>query len=83
MNTQTFFSLALVVSTATTNNVDCSGGVCTATAANAACAPEQQYPYYFFGAELQGMVHGGASVGDKPAGYYRPVRVSGAGAGTQ
>ena len=50
---------------------------------DAAGAPEQQYPYYFFGAELQGMVHGGATVGDKPDGYYRSVRVSGAGAGVQ
>ena len=46
---------------------------------DAASAPELQYPYYFFGAELQGMVHGGASVGDKPAGYHRTVRVGGAG----
>ena len=50
---------------------------------DAASAPEQQYPYYFFGAELQGMVHGGASVGDKPVGYHQPVRVSGAGAGAK
>lgn len=47
---------------------------------DAASAPERHYPYYFFESELQGMVHGGASVGDKPAGYYRPVRV---GAGAQ
>jgi len=47
---------------------------------DAAGAPEQQYPYYFFSAELQGMVHGGATVGDKPDGYYGKVRVSGAGA---
>jgi len=44
----------------------------------AAGAPEQQYPYYFFGAELQGMVHGGAAVGDKPAGYHGVVRVAAA-----
>ena len=49
----------------------------------AASAPPQQYPYYFFESELQGMVHGGASVGDKPAGYHRPARIAGAGAGTQ
>ncbi|HZR35998.1 MAG TPA: aldo/keto reductase [Nevskia sp.] len=46
---------------------------------DAAGAPEQQYPYYFFGAELQGMVHGGATVGDKPDGYRGTVRVGGAG----
>ncbi len=44
---------------------------------NAASAPERQYPYYFFEQELQGMVHGGAGVGDKPAGYHAPVRVAG------
>lgn len=45
---------------------------------DAAGAPEQQYPYYFFGSELQGMIHGGASVGDKPDGYRAAVRVAGA-----
>lgn len=45
---------------------------------DAAGAPEQQYPYYFFDAELQGMVHGGAIVGDKPESYYAAVRVGGA-----
>ena len=45
---------------------------------DAAGAPEQQYPYYFFGAELQGMIHGGAAVGDKPAGYHQAVRVAAA-----
>jgi len=47
---------------------------------DAASAPERQYPYFFFEQELQGMIHGGASVGDKPAGYHQPVRVAGAGA---
>lgn len=50
---------------------------------DAASAPERRFPYTFFGPELQGMVHGGAHVGDKPDSYASPVRVQGAtGAGT-
>jgi aryl-alcohol dehydrogenase-like predicted oxidoreductase len=45
--------------------------------------PEPRFPYTFFGPEFQGMVHGGCDVGDKPAGYQRPVRITGAGAGTK
>jgi aryl-alcohol dehydrogenase-like predicted oxidoreductase len=45
--------------------------------------PERQFPYFFFEPELQGMIYGGATAADKPAGYYEPVRVSGAGAGVQ
>jgi aryl-alcohol dehydrogenase-like predicted oxidoreductase len=45
---------------------------------DAASAPERQYPYYFFEPEIQGMIHGGAAVGDKPAGYQPPARAAGA-----
>jgi aryl-alcohol dehydrogenase-like predicted oxidoreductase len=34
-----------------------------------ASRPERQFPYTFFEGEIQGMVHGGVPVGDKPAGY--------------
>jgi aryl-alcohol dehydrogenase-like predicted oxidoreductase len=36
-----------------------------------ASAPERPFPYTFFDAEIQGMIHGGATVGAKPA-PYRP-----------
>ncbi|MDR3418663.1 MAG: aldo/keto reductase [Nevskia sp.] len=48
-----------------------------------ASRPQRQFPYFFFEPELQGMISGGATIGDKPDGYYTPVRVSGAGAGVQ
>ncbi|MEO0455758.1 MAG: aldo/keto reductase [Cyanobacteria bacterium P01_A01_bin.114] len=44
--------------------------------------PETRFPYTFFEPGLQGMITGGATVGDKPAGYYQPVLVAGEGAGT-
>ncbi len=44
--------------------------------------PETRFPYTFFEPSLQGMVHGGASVGDKPTGYQNPTFISGKGAGT-
>jgi aryl-alcohol dehydrogenase-like predicted oxidoreductase len=31
--------------------------------------PEAQFPYSFFGNEIQGMIHGGVTVGYKPIGY--------------
>jgi aryl-alcohol dehydrogenase-like predicted oxidoreductase len=31
--------------------------------------PEVQFPYSFFGSEIQGMIHGGVTVGNKPLGY--------------
>jgi hypothetical protein len=46
-----------------------------------ASRPESQFPYSFFGDEIQGMIHGGTPVGDKPAGYRREVMIAGAGAG--
>ncbi|MEL6553412.1 MAG: aldo/keto reductase [Cyanobacteria bacterium J06621_11] len=45
--------------------------------------PEARFPYTFFEPSLQGMIHGGASVGDKPEGYQQPVFISGEGAGTE
>jgi aryl-alcohol dehydrogenase-like predicted oxidoreductase len=43
--------------------------------------PELQFPYSFFGSEIQGMIHGGATVGNKPAGYYPNLLIESAGAG--
>jgi aryl-alcohol dehydrogenase-like predicted oxidoreductase len=45
--------------------------------------PEQQFPYSFYGPEIQGMVHGGKPVGSKPAGYHPDVVIEGPGAGVQ
>lgn len=43
--------------------------------------PEPQFPYTFFEPEIQGMIHGGKSVGLKPEGYYPNVLIQSAGAG--
>ena len=43
--------------------------------------PEVHFPYKFYTDAMQGMIHGGATVGDKPDGYRPRVRVSGPGAG--
>jgi aryl-alcohol dehydrogenase-like predicted oxidoreductase len=48
-----------------------------------ASRPQPTFPYYFFTDAMQGMMYGGATVGDKPDGYRAPVRVSGAGSGVQ
>ncbi len=48
---------------------------------DAVSAPPVAFPYTFFGPELQGMLTGGVTVGDKPRGYYPDRTVSGAGAG--
>lgn len=45
--------------------------------------PEVRFPYTFFEPSMQGMIHGGASVGDKPAGYQQQILISGEGAGTE
>lgn len=45
--------------------------------------PEPQFPYTFFDPEIQGMVHGGATVGDKPDGYQPNVLSQSAGAGVK
>ena len=49
----------------------------------AVSAVPKRFPYTFFGPELQGMLTGGATVGDRPPGYTpdRTVRGSGAGVG--
>lgn len=39
--------------------------------------PESRFPYTFFEPSLQGMVHGGASVGDKPATYHPQTFIAG------
>ncbi|MEL6493234.1 MAG: aldo/keto reductase [Cyanobacteria bacterium J06621_3] len=41
--------------------------------------PEAGFPYTFFEPGLQRMIHGGASVGDKPATYQHPVFIAGEG----
>jgi aryl-alcohol dehydrogenase-like predicted oxidoreductase len=43
--------------------------------------PEPQFPHSFFGSEIQGMIHGGATVGYKPAGYQPDVLIQSAGGG--
>lgn len=43
--------------------------------------PESQFPYSFFDSEIQGMIHGGATVGVKPAGYYPEILIQSSGAG--
>ncbi|TIX17367.1 MAG: aldo/keto reductase, partial [Mesorhizobium sp.] len=35
------------------------------------------FPYSYFGFEIQGRVTGGATTGDKPAGYASPVLIEG------
>jgi aryl-alcohol dehydrogenase-like predicted oxidoreductase len=42
-----------------------------------ASAPERPFPYAMFGAELQGMIHGGVTVGAKPPSYGLQVEISG------
>ena len=48
-----------------------------------ASQPVTPFPYYFFTNAMQGMMYGGATVGDKPAGYRAPVRVRGTGSGVE
>jgi aryl-alcohol dehydrogenase-like predicted oxidoreductase len=43
-------------------------------------APERVFPHTFFGPEMQGMVHGGATVGAKPPGYFPEIEIKGQGA---
>ncbi|MEO1622541.1 MAG: aldo/keto reductase, partial [Cyanobacteria bacterium J06632_3] len=42
-----------------------------------ASKPETRFPYTFFEPSLQGMIHGGVSVGDKPTGYQIPTKIEG------
>ena len=48
---------------------------------NKVSAMPKPFPYSFFGPELQGMLSGGATVGDKPSDYYRNETVRSAGVG--
>ena len=41
--------------------------------------PEIRFPYTFFEPSLQGMITGGATIGDKPDSFNAPVLVEGAG----
>ncbi|WP_049622918.1 aldo/keto reductase [Frateuria defendens] len=41
-----------------------------------ASRPEAPFPYYMFADAQQAMIHGGAQVGSKPAGYAPPVFVA-------
>ena len=47
---------------------------------DAVSRPVPRFPYTFFEPGLQGMIHGGATVGDKPPTYHQPVLVQGAAA---
>lgn len=49
----------------------------------AASQPATPFPYYFFTNAMQGMMYGGAEVGDKPASFKSPVLVSGTGSGVE
>ena len=44
-------------------------------------SPESRFPYTFFEPGQQGMIMGGATVGDKPHSYNRPILIKGTGAG--
>ncbi|MBE9098295.1 aldo/keto reductase [Vacuolonema iberomarrocanum] len=46
-----------------------------------ASRPEARFPYTFFEPSLQGMLNGGATVGDKPKSFQQPILIEGAGAG--
>jgi len=44
-----------------------------------ASAPDKMFPYTLFGDEVQGMLHGGATVGTKPPSYFPTILISGGG----
>ena len=48
---------------------------------DAISAPPTPFPYTFFTDGMQGMINGGATVGDKPAGYRPPILVDAKGVG--
>ncbi|MBW4651693.1 MAG: aldo/keto reductase [Kaiparowitsia implicata GSE-PSE-MK54-09C] len=48
---------------------------------NKVSRPESRFPYTFFEPGLQGMITGGATVGDKPTSYRPPILIQGSGAG--
>lgn len=43
--------------------------------------PEPQFPYSFFGGDIQGMIHGGVTVGTKPIGYAPEHLIQSTGSG--
>lgn len=43
--------------------------------------PETRFPYTFFEDGIQGMINGGATVGDKPSSYNASILVQGSGSG--
>lgn len=47
----------------------------------AASRPQAQFPYSFFSSEIQGMIHGGVTVGNKPDGYEDRVIIRSSGSG--
>lgn len=44
---------------------------------NEVSSPELKFPYSFFNGEIQGMLHGGVTVGAKPQHYYPLIETSG------
>jgi aryl-alcohol dehydrogenase-like predicted oxidoreductase len=48
---------------------------------DAVSRPDSRFPYTFFEPTLQGMLNGGATVGDQPASYRQPIVIEGAVAG--
>lgn len=53
------------------------------TRLDAVSAPTARYPYTFFTSGMQAMLTGGATVGDKPAGYASPVLIQGKPSGVE
>ncbi|MDJ0567567.1 MAG: aldo/keto reductase [Pleurocapsa sp. MO_192.B19] len=53
------------------------------TRLNEASSPELKFPYFFFSAEMQAMLHGGVTVGAKPQHYYPLIETSGSSAGVE
>ena len=50
---------------------------------DAVSQPEARFPYTFFQPQLQGMLTGGAIVGDKPSSYSQSILIEGSGAGVE
>lgn len=46
---------------------------------DAVSQPEIRFPYTFFEDGMQGMIHGGTTVGDQPRSFYQPTLVQGGG----
>jgi hypothetical protein len=45
--------------------------------------PDRHFPYAFFDAKIQGMIHGGKRIGSKPARYDPGISIEGEGAGVE